>query len=75
MAFSFFGCLYNDEVSLFALANEVSGVCVLCSELGFIQPVLSESYGYKSSGLRGNGFYCLALLFEHGDVPNHGRLQ
>ena len=45
-----FGCLYNDEVSLFALANEVSGVDVLCSELAFIQPVLSESYGYKSFG-------------------------
>ena len=25
--------------------------------------------------LRGKGFYCLALLFEHDDVPNHGRLQ
>jgi len=46
-----FGCLYIDEVSLFALANEVSGVGVLCSELAFIQPVLSESYGYKSFGL------------------------
>lgn len=23
--------------------------------------------------LRGKGFYCLALLFEHGDVPNHGQ--
>ena len=25
--------------------------------------------------LRGKGFYCLALLFEHDDVPNDGRLQ